>query len=485
MRFLRSFRLKVRWLFRRSEIEADLNDELRDYIEHQTEWHLAHGLSPGKARLAALRDAGGMEQVKEECRDVRGLWLEDLGRDLRYTARSLRRSPGFLAVSVLSLALGIGANTAIFGLINALMLRSLPVKDPQRLVQITRVDSDSKPLHVSWLLFQYFRDHLKSISAAAAERDEHPTIFIDGRDEVVSAELVSGDQYRLLGVKPAAGRLLEPADDKIAPASPAAVVSYGYWQRRFGLNPATIGKTFTVQGHANVFTIVGVTPPWYHGTVLGDDPDISVPVTMMLSEVERNEPTYNNLNMLGRLASGATRQQANAELQVLWRTFQQRVAATLPEKDRPIVLQQRAAVLSGRNGFDPLRDKYSEALLVLMGIVALVLMLACANLSGLLLARAAARQREISIRLAIGASGGRLIRQFLTEGLVLVALGGSAGLLLARLLSSAIVATMASGEAITLSTAPDWRVLTFTATVSLLACVLAVSRRAYTVSVPV
>ena len=473
MRLLRSWRLRVAWLFRRPKVEADFNDELRDYVEHQTEHYLSVGLSPDEARLAALRDVGGIEQLKEKCRDVRGRWLEDFGRDLRYAARSLRRSPAFLVVSVLSLALGIGANTAIFSLINALMLRSLPVNDPQRLVQITRVDSDGKPLHVSWLLFQYFRDNLKSISAAAAERDEQPRIVIDGADEVVNAELVSGDQYGVLGVEPAAGRLLQPADGKIAPVSPAAVISYGYWQRRFGLNPAAIGKTFTIQGHNNVFTIVGVTPAWYRGAVLGNDPDITVPVAIMLSEDERNEPTYNNLNMLGRLAPGATRRQANAELQVLWRTFQHRVAATLPERDRYRIFEERAAVLSGRNGFDPLRDQYSEALLMLMGIVALVLLLACANLSGLLLARAASRGREISIRLAIGSGRGRLVRQFLTESFVLAALGGSAGFLLARVFTAALVTTMANGAVVTLSTAPDWRVLTFTAAISLLACILA------------
>lgn len=473
MRFLRSWRLRARWLIRRSEIEADFNDELQDYIERQTERHRSHGLSSEAARLAALRDVGGIEQFKEECRDVRGRWLEDFGKDVSYAVRWLRRSPVFLMVSVLSLALGIGANTAIFSLINALVLRSLPVRDPQRLVQITRVDSDGKPLHVSWQLFQHFRDNLKSISAATAERDEHPTIVIDGADEVVSAELVSGDHYKVLGVEPVAGRLLESGDDTIAPASPAAVISYGYWQRRFGLNPAAIGKTLTIQGHQNVFTIVGVTPPWYHGAVLGNDPDITLPLAMMLSNDERNEPTLNNLNMLGRLSPGATRQRASAELEVLWRDFQQRVASTLPEKDRSIILQQRAAILSGRNGFDPLRDQYAEALLVLMGIVALVLFLACANLSGLLLARAAARQREIFIRLAIGAGRGRLIRQFLTESFVLAAAGGSAGLLLARLFSTALVTTMANGEAVTLSTSPDWRVLTFTTALSLLACVLA------------
>jgi len=459
------------WLRKRTG-DAQLDRELRYHFDSLVRDSIAAGVPPDEARRRARLEFGGLAQITEECRDARGRWLDDFGRDLRYTARSLRRSPGFLVVSVLSLALGVGANTAIFSLMNALMLRSLPVREPQRLVQITRVDAHGKPLNVSWQLYQYFRDHLKLISAATAEQDARPVIVVGGADEVVSAAFVSGYHYRVLGVEPVAGRLLEPGDNTLASSS-AAVISYGYWLHRFGLNPGALGKTFTIEGHSNLFTIVGVTPPQYHGTVLGNDPDITVPAAMMLSADERNDPTLNNFKMLGRLAPGATRQQANAELEVLFRAFQQRVAATLPEQDRPSYLQERAAVLSGMNGFDPLRDRYSEALAVLMGVVALVLLLVCANLSGLLLARAASRKREISIRLAIGAGRERLVRQFLTESFVLAALGGSAGLLLARWFSKAIVTTMANGDVVTLSTAPDWRVLSFTAVISLLACVLA------------
>src|SRR5947207_3186247 len=162
------------------------------------------------------------------------------------------------------------------------MLRSLPVKEPERLVHITRVKPDGKPLSVSYPLFEYFRDNLRSISGAAAQMESNPAIVMGGAEEIVSAELVSGADYSVLGMEPAAGRLLEPSDDVIAPASPAAVISYGYWQRRFGLNPATIGNTFTLQLQHRVFTIVGVTPPRYHGARLGRDPDITLPVSMLL-----------------------------------------------------------------------------------------------------------------------------------------------------------------------------------------------------------
>lgn len=458
--------------FQRRDAESDIDRELRYHLEALVRDLIAAGIEPDDARRRARLQFGGLEQIREQCRDVRGHWLEDFGKDVSYAVRTLRRSPGLLAVSVLSLTLGIGANTAVFSLINGLMLRSLPVKRAQDLVYIARVGPDDKPLHVSWVLFKYFRDHLKSISDATAERQQQLAITIDGAEETINAALVSGDDYRVLGVRPVAGRLLEPADETVAPANSAAVLSYQYWERGFGLNRRVIGKTFTIGGYNNPFTVVGVTPAGYHGAVVGSEPDITLPLTPMLSRDERSDPTLNNLNMLGRLAPGVTRQQADAELQVLWKSWKQSVAATLPVIDRPSFLRERAAVLGGSNGFDPLRYRYSEALLVLMGITGLVLLLACANVSGLMVARAASREREISIRLAIGASRGRLLRQFLTESLVLAALGGTAALLFARWFSTILVTTMADGKTLTLVAGLDWRVLAFTTVISLLACVL-------------
>ena len=457
--------------FGKKRAEARLHSELHYHLDKLAEEYIAAGMTQKEARLRAQQEFGGLEQIKEDCRDIRGRWLEDLAKDVRYAARGLRRSPAFLAVVVLSLALGIGANTAIFSLINAVMLRSLPVQDPDRLVLITRMRDEGKPASVSYLLFQHFRSSLQSISVSAADRVSQPTIVIDGSDEVAEADLVSGDYFSLLGVEPAVGRLLTASDDLIAPESPAAVISYRYWQRRFAADPGAIGKRFTIGD--KVFTIVGVTPPRFEGTRPGWLPELMLPLTATLSEEEREEPTNNNLSMIARLKLGATVEQANAEVQVAWNSFNQALAAREPEKDRARMLQQRAAALPAHNGVNALQYDFSEPLFVLMGIVGLVLLLACANLSGLLLARAASRQREISIRLAIGAGRGRLFRQFLAESLLLAALGAFAGLFLSRWFCAALVSMLAGGGTLTLDVTADWRVLAFTCAISIFACLLA------------
>lgn len=461
--------------FRKERTEERLDAELRDHFERLVHELVTSGVQPEEARRQARLEFGDLEQIKEDCRDVSGRWLEDFGKDLRYSARTLRRNPGFLAVSVLSLALGIGANAAIFNLIHSVMMRSLPVHDPERLIQISRISTDNKQASVSYALFKYLEGSMKSISGSAVQMESSPTIVLDGAEELVDAELVSGSHYSVLGIQPSAGRLLEPADDAIAPSVPAAVISYNYWHRRFGLSPTAIGKTFTFQIRNQVFTIVGVTPPGYQGARLGRDPDITMPVSMILTEKQRQQVSYNGFEMLARLVPGASIGQADAEFQVSWQAFLQRAASSMPENDHARFLQQRAVVTSGANGLDirGLRSDYGQALLVLMAIVALVLLLACANLSGLLLARAASRQREISVRMAIGANSGRLIRQFLTESFLLALLGGCAGLLLARWVSNALVAMMADrGETLVFSAAIDWPVLGFTGAISFAACIL-------------
>jgi predicted permease len=450
--------------------EERLDAELRDHFERMVQEFVAEGADAAEARRRARLEFGGMEQIKEECRDVRGRWLEDLGKDLLYSLRTLRRSPAFAAAAVGSLALGIGANTAIFSLINAVMLRSLPVKDPARLAQIARITPEGTATVVSYPIFTHMRDRLQTVENASVEQSANPAITIDGAEEVVDAEYVSGSYYALLGVRAAIGRLLELADDTIAPESPPAVIGYGYWQRRFGMDAGVIGKRFSLNGR--VFTIVGVTQRGFHGSKAGRDPDIAIPLTMMLSEEQRHERSNNMLIMLARLKPGVMRAQADAELQVLWRPFLERYAEGLPEKERARVLAQRAAVVDGSRGFSMLRASYSQALMVLMGIVGLILLLSCANVSGLLLARAAGRQREIAIRLAIGAGRGRMARQFLAESLVLAAAGGCAGTLLARWFDQVVVTMMANGGTLTLSTAPDWRVLAFTAGISAITCLL-------------
>jgi predicted permease len=452
-----------------------IGDEVRFHRDRLIEDYVAAGMDRKEAERRAILEFGNAAQIEEACRDVRGRRLDDLAQDLRYALRMLRRDPGFSAAAVLSLALGIGANAAIFSLINAVMLRTLPVSEPDRLVRITRLSTsgpeEGRPRPVSYPLFEYFRDNVKSISSAFAQGTFDQAIVVDGEDEFVTADLVSGAYYLVLGIEPAAGRLLGPGDDVLSPSSPAAVISDRYWQRRFGRSPSAIGKAFTVRDRT--FTIVGATPPSYEGATPGRAPDVMLPLLMMMSDVQRHEIGFNWLNPLARLKPGATVEQTNAEVQGLFSAFLQSQAARASEKERAGILRQRAAALPAADGFNPIRDDIAQPLLIVMGIVGLILMLACVNLSGLLLARAAARQREISIRLAIGAGRGRLVRQFLTESLVLASLGGGVGLAMAGWFSARLFALFVNGREVVLSVAPDWRVLAFTGAVSLLACCLA------------
>jgi hypothetical protein len=243
----------------RKRRDPRLRDELRYHRDRLIEDYITAGMDRSEAERRAFLEFGNVVQIEEAVRDVRGRLLDDLTKDLRYAARTLRRNPVFSTVAVLSLALGIGANAAIFSLINAVMLRTLPVKDPHRLVQITRIAPEGHPASVSYPLFEYFRDNVTSISGAFAQSTSAQSIVIDGEEEFVMANLVSGAHFIVLGIEPAAGRLLGPGDDVPSPSSPAAVISDRYWQRRFGRSPSAIGKTFTIGEHA--FAIVGARPP--------------------------------------------------------------------------------------------------------------------------------------------------------------------------------------------------------------------------------
>ena len=451
-----------------SRRDPRVRDEIQFHRDRLIEDYVASGLTRADAERRAFLEFGNPSQLEEAVRDVRGRWLDDLAGDLRYALQGLRRNPGFASIAVLTLALGIGANAAIFSLINAVVLRTLPVDEPQRLAQITRLLPNGRPGVVSFPVFEFFRANVRSISNAFAQWTTDESIVVDGEEDFVRKDMVTGEYYAVLAVAPAAGRLLAPGDEPLSSPAPA-VISDRYWQRRFARSPAAIGKPFTIRN--STFTIVGVTPASFEGARPGNPPDITVALRM--NERQRLDAGFNTLSVLARLKPGATVEQANAEVQTLYFAFVQSQAARAPERERAGILAQRAVALPAADGINPLRYTHSQSLLVLMGIVALVLLLACVNLSGLLLARAAARRREISIRLAIGASRGRLVRQFLTESLVLAVMGGAIGLVFARWFSARLFATFADGTNLVLSVAPDWRVFTFTAAVSLLACAAA------------
>ena len=448
-----------------------VRDELRYHRDRLVDDYVAAGMDREAARRRAFLEFGNVPALEESVRDARGRWLADLAGDLRYAVRTLRRSPLFAAVAILSLALGIGANAAIFSVINAVMLRALPVLDPDRLVLIARISDEERPLLVPFRFFEMLRDSLASVSAITAVGELRTTVVVDGEDELLETDLVSGSYFELLGIQPAAGRLLSPADDVMAPDTFAAVISDRFWQRRFGRSPGAIGKAVKVRDR--VFTIVGVVPPEFHSLRPDRTPELMLPLQLMLLDEQRQSLDYNTVAVMARLRPEATVAQTHAEVQTLYGSFLAQQASLEREKDRATILRQRAGAMAAPDGFNPFRYDYQRSLLILMGSVALVLLLACVNLSGLLLARAAARQREIAIRLAIGAGRGRLVRQFLAESVVLAALGGSIGLVIAGWLAARLFALILNGREAAVSVAPDWRVVAFTGAVAAAACVLA------------
>ena len=444
---------------RGDHVIAEIDEELESHIAEA----IAHGRDPEEARRAF----GGALRQREASRDIKRIvWLDDFLMDLRYAVRMLRRQPGFLAAAVLSLGLGIGANTAIFGLIDAVLLRAIPVVDPDQLVQITRIYAGGQTgVSFSYPLFEFVRDSSQVFSGMFAQSSVNRTdIDIHGATDRINATLVSGSYYSVLGVAPAAGRLLL-ADDDVPGAPGVAVINDRYWQRQFARDPTAVGATFSLDGTA--VTIVGVTPPDFFGTLPGTDADLTFPLSMARlvrggDDAWRHMNGYNFLSVMARLRPGITSDRAAAEIRTIFASrMQAEVARTQNPNDQRRILAQSVGLASARSGFNGLRARFSEPLLILMVIVGLVLLLACVNLSSLLLARAAARHREILVRCAIGAGRGRLVRQFLTESLVLAALGSVAGVILAIWFGSTLVSMMANGGSLTLPTTPNWRLLAF------------------------
>ena len=465
-------------MFFRKKLEPQLDSEIAYHLDRVTQDYIARGIAPDEARRRAQLEFGGAAQIREDLRDVhRSRLLSDFRQDLAYSARTLRRSPGFLISAVLTLARGIGANTAIFSLKDALMFRPLPVvRNPSALVQLSRaIPGHCTDCRVSYPLFEYFRDRLTSVTGAFAVQDIAHSITIDGIDEEVYGDEVSGAFYSTMGLSPAAGRLLSPEDDAVP--TPVAVISYDYWRRRFGCNPAAVGKTLTYA--TTDLTIVGVEPEGFPGIEPWRTREFTTPLSMSDRLAGGNgkwkhEWDMNNFEMMARLKPGVSIDRANTEIDLVfgaWRAEKSRDLHPLFLRER--FLRERAAVLPGLAGLNGLKADFLKPLTILMGIVALVLLLACANLSGLLLARGAARQREISIRRALGAGNSRLLRQFLAESAVLATCGAIAGFVVAQWFAHALVHMMANGDVLALRPSSDWRVFAFTAAASALACVLA------------
>jgi putative ABC transport system permease protein len=454
-------RLRLRSLFGRKSVERELGEEVRFHLEKLAEESRAKGMSAAKAHHAAMREFGGVEQMKEECRDARGVHLiETTLQDVRYGLRQLRRSPGFTIVAILTLALGIGANTAMFSAINAVMLRPLPFPQPNRIVQVLRQYKNGISSSVSVPVFDYWREHNPVFSAIAAFSFKPVgfNVATRGLPERVPGVRVTAEFFQVLGVSPVLGRNFLPQEDTPGGAH-VVILSYNLWRTRFGANPNLIGQTISLDGQP--YTVVGVMPRAFRWPVSSDfENGVDLWTPYRLPQQSRDLANY--LEVIARLKSGVTRRQAAASMSVL----SQRLRKAFP-----------AAVGEGEGvTLAPLHERLvgniRTALLVLMAAVGLVLLIACVNVANLTLARATARGREIAMRTALGAGRARIFGQLTVESVTLGVLGGTLGLLVAvggnRLLTTIGPANLPQLKEASL----DWRVLGFTLAVSVVTGIL-------------
>ncbi len=467
-------RLSSTWrtLFRKSSLERDLDDELRAALDTLVDRYVAEGMSEEAARRAARLLLGGVEPIKDAVRDERaGVQIESMVSDIRYAVRTLRKSPAFTAAAIVSLAFGIGANTAIFTFINALLFRPLPVRDPSSLVEMsaTRKGGDA---YVSFPMYRDIaeRQHvLTAIVATAGETSTRVTVPVGAgsSSEVdnVRISFVSGNYFSVLGLDPAAGRLFSPDDDRnpdsAATAGSVVVLSDAFWERQFGRDPTVIGRTILI-GRVRC-EVIGVTPRGFVGEVIGNAADGWVPLTTFSPREDLDNRRGVFTAYFGRLKPGVGLREAQASLTVL---FQQLLAAEgltkAPPEQSSIVLQSAAA------GLDfSMRRTYLKPLFIVMGMVAAVLLIACANIANLLLVRASTRAGEISVRLALGCSRPRLVRQLLTESVLLSLMGAAAGLLVSRSAVQSLGEMALRGPVgLRLNLSPDVRVFAFLAVLS-------------------
>ena len=457
--------------------DLDLDDEMRLHMELRAEQAQAKGLDPAAAAAAARRRFGSPVLTREQGRDAWG-WtrLDGWLRDITQAWRTLLASPGFTATAVISLALGIGANTAIFSLINALLLRTLPVEDPRQLVSITL--DEGRQTHLTNPLWEQIRDNQKSFAGVFAFGNKVFDLAPSGETEPVEGLWVSGDLFRVLGVSPMRGRLIDVDDDRrgaAGPDGPVAVISHRLWEIRYGMDEDVIGQSILLDRQP--FRIVGVTPPWFTG--LDTDLSFGVAVPLGAEPLLRKDGSFLDhrsawwLRIMGRVPAGASIESGAAHLDAISPGILRATVPTWKDEDQQDYLKKRLTALPAATGFSETGKRYDTALYALLGIAGLVLLIACANLANLLLARSAQRGRELSMRMALGAGRARLVRRLLCESVLLSLLGAGAGFGLAILGSRLLVRLIKTeGGRLIVDLAPDARVLGFTMAVAVLTALI-------------
>lgn len=472
--------VRFRSLFRRKQVETELDDELRFHFDKQVEKHVTAGMNREEALRQTRLEFGGHEQLKEECRDARGVSLiETLLQDIHYGLRVLGRTPVITGIAILSLALGIGANTAIFSLINTVILRSLPVQKPEQLVQISMGEphsTEEKNSIFTNALWEQLRDRQDVFSGVLAwGSPSHMDLAQGGAIHPVDIIFVNGEFFNTLGVQPAAGRLFSKSDDQRGCAT-TAVLSYGFWQDHFGSNKNTIGSTLSLDKH--VFEVIGISAAGFSGVDVGRKFDVAIPIcssTVFDEKKSRLEiRSYWWLSVMGRLKTGVTKEMADAHLEVISpQIFQGALPLDWGKGGQDRFLKNVMSTAPAAKGKSGLRDEYEHPLTILMVVVGLVLLIACANIASLMLARAITRNKEFAVRKALGASRGRLIRQLLTECILLSSAGALLGVLFARWGNLLLVRFLSTSQnQVFLNFPLDMRVLGFTVAIAIFTGIL-------------